>query len=135
MARSPLQRYSAGWATLLSQRDLGERPRYLAQSTWIDRDSLLREMEVRVPIIGRSRWHHSFKQVANIDARCRGPLSWKGEAMRSYRPARQMKAANLVLCMRYLSLKLRTRAKVRRWRFHHGIVHVHRVSRVFVCGW
>ena len=60
-------------------------------------------MEVRVPTIGCSRWHHSSKLVPNIEARCRGPQLWKGAAKGSYRPARWTKAANLVLCMRLLS--------------------------------
>src|SRR6266403_5821224 len=79
------------------------------KSPWIDRDSLPQEMGVRVPTIGCSRWHHSPKLDANIDARCRGPLSWNGEANRSYRPARRMKAANLVLCTRYLCCRRRRR--------------------------
>src|SRR6266478_4272511 len=103
MAQAPPRKYSAGWATLLSQRFLAGPPRYLAQSPWIDRDSLWQEEEVRVPTIACSRWHRSSKQVANIDARCRGPLSWKGEANRCYRPERRPKAANLVLCMGFLS--------------------------------
>src|SRR6266403_2781919 len=126
MARAPLQEFSVGWATPLSQRFLGGRSRYLAQIPWIDRDSLPREMGVRDPTIGCSRWHHSAKLVANIDARCRGPLSWKGEANKSYRPVRQTKAANLVLCMRFLSQILSRGKRVGRWRCCHRIPHVHR---------
>src|SRR6266436_1192849 len=103
MARAPPRKYSAGWATLLSQPFLAGRPRYLAQSSWTDRDSLPREMGVRVPTIGCSRWHHSSKLDANIDARYGGPLPWKGEANRSYRPGRWTKAASLVRCMRFVS--------------------------------
>src|SRR6266478_6962200 len=89
MVQAPSRKYSAGWATLLSQRYLAGRPRYMAQIPWIDKDSLLQEMKVRVPTIGYSRWRHSSKLDANIDARCRGPLSWKGEANMSYRPGRR----------------------------------------------
>src|SRR6266436_7836947 len=103
MAQAHPRKYSAGWATLLSQRFLAGPPRYLAQSPCIDRDSLLREMGLRVPTIACSRWHHSSKLDTNIDARCRGALSWNGEANRSYRSARRTKAANLVLCIRLLS--------------------------------
>src|SRR6266478_4347527 len=103
MAQAHPRKYSAGWATLLSQRFLAGQPRYLARSHCIDRDSLPQEMGVRVPTIGRSRWHHSSKLDPNIHAGCRGPLSWKGEANRCYRPGRRTKAANLVLCMGFLS--------------------------------
>src|SRR6266403_5990843 len=72
----------SGRNTRLSQRIFGERPRYLAQSPWIGRDSLPQEIDVRVLTTGCSRWHLSSKLVANIDGRCRGPLSWKGEASR-----------------------------------------------------
>src|SRR6266404_5798434 len=124
MARAPPRKCSAGWATLPPQRFLAERPRYLAQSPWIDGDSSPQETGVRVPTIGCSRWHHSSKQVANIDARCRGPLSWKGEANRCYRPARRTKAANLVLCTRFLSQNLSKGKGVGHWRFYHRIPHV-----------
>ncbi len=127
MPQAPPRKYSARWATLLSQQFLGGWPRYLAQSPWIDRDSSPQEMGVGVPTIGCSRWHHSSKPVSSINSRCKGPLSWKGEANRSYRPVRRMKAANLVLCMRFLSQKLWAQAKVQRWWCHHGIVHVHHV--------
>src|SRR6266852_565419 len=122
MAQAPSRKYSAGWATLplfFPQRALAGRSRYLAQIPWIDRDSSLQQMDVRVATIGCSRWHHASKLVANIDARCRGPLLWKGGAKESYRPARWTKAANLVLCMRLLSQGCRNRVEVRRGRGHH----------------
>src|SRR6266446_9509357 len=103
MAQAHPRKYSAGWATLLSQRFLAGPPRYLAQSPWIDRDSLMQEMRVRVPTIGCSRWHHPSKLDSNIHARCRGALSWNGEVNRKYRPGRRTKATNLVRCMRFLS--------------------------------
>src|SRR6266403_4272047 len=104
MARAPLQESSVDWATPLSQRFLGGRSRYLTQIPRIDRDSLPKEMEVRIPTIGCYRRHHAPKPAANLDAPgCRGPLSWKGKANRSYRSARQTKPAELVHGMVHLS--------------------------------